>query len=335
MATGTLRVAVDTEGSAWMVDAEARIWKRSGDQWQAIQGAAVEVAAGADGSVWVLGADVVPGGFGVYRWTGQTWERDPPPNAVARISVAPDGTLWAVNSVREIWRRGANGGWARVAGAAVDISAGVDGSVWAIGEDQSGRDFGIWRFAGDHWDREPVPSAGMTVAVSDRGEPWITNANEEIWRRVQGGWQRMPGAALRVSADARGGIWVIGTNPLPGGFGVYRWASDTWVSEEGPPTQTNAGFEGMLLASRVSDCAWAVAANAAAGATRGGGWRGAVAWGAAGFAASADCRQLVQERFGTDHPSPQSVDHIDRGQDHQNAAGEKHERNEREGRVIG
>ena len=53
-------------------------------------GAATKISEGADGSVWVIGTNAVPGGYGIYRWNGSGWAREP--GGAVAIAVAPDGT---------------------------------------------------------------------------------------------------------------------------------------------------------------------------------------------------------------------------------------------------
>jgi hypothetical protein len=38
--------------------------------WTLLPGLANDIGVGADGTVWVIGADAVPGGYGIHRWTG-------------------------------------------------------------------------------------------------------------------------------------------------------------------------------------------------------------------------------------------------------------------------
>ncbi len=68
--------------------------------WNRLQGGASDIGIGADGSMWVIGKDERPGGFGIYYWTGSRWQRVD--GAAVRIDVGPDGIPWVVNDKHQI-----------------------------------------------------------------------------------------------------------------------------------------------------------------------------------------------------------------------------------------
>jgi hypothetical protein len=85
-----------------VVNSLHQIYQRSRSGWRVYPGAATDIAAGANGSVWVVGTNTVPGGFGIYRWTGSGWTGVP--GGAVRIGLGPDGTPWLVNSVHQIYQ---------------------------------------------------------------------------------------------------------------------------------------------------------------------------------------------------------------------------------------
>jgi hypothetical protein len=56
---------------------------------------------GADGSLWVIGTNPVPGGYGLYRWTGTAWAGIP--GGAVDITVGPVGRPWVINSSHQIY----------------------------------------------------------------------------------------------------------------------------------------------------------------------------------------------------------------------------------------
>ncbi|MEX2151308.1 MAG: tectonin domain-containing protein [Steroidobacteraceae bacterium] len=46
-------------------------------------------------------------------------------------------------------------------------------------------------------------------------------------------WQRTDGAARDVGVGADGSVWVIGTNAVAGGYGIYRRTNNTWANIPG------------------------------------------------------------------------------------------------------
>ena len=93
--------------------------------WSLVEGTAIDIGAGADGSVWVVAQ-----GRGVFRRNGSTWD-DMGLGGAARIDVGPNGDAWVVMEDTSI-RHWTSGGWETIVGHALDIGVGGDGSVWVI-----------------------------------------------------------------------------------------------------------------------------------------------------------------------------------------------------------
>jgi hypothetical protein len=153
--------------------------------WQRLPGLAMDVGAGANGSVWVIGTDPVGTGqdFGVHRWTGSTWENID--GGGVRIDVDERGNPWLINSAGEIFQR-VGDGWEKRPGLARDIGIGADGSVWIIGTNRIGIDpfqhnFGIWRWTGSDW--ESIDGGGVQISVDKDGVPWVVNFSGQIFIR--------------------------------------------------------------------------------------------------------------------------------------------------------
>ena len=54
------------------------------------------------------------------------------------------------------------------------------------------------------------------------------------WFKPQGkGWVPVSGAAKDVAVGASGAIWTVGTNPVGGGFSVYKWNGTGWTRAAG------------------------------------------------------------------------------------------------------
>jgi methylenetetrahydrofolate reductase (NADPH) len=123
------------------------------------------------------------------------------------------------------------GNWERMPGAATAIASG-GGAVWCIGTDRaSGAGNHIYRWQGGSWTR--YPGAAVRIAVDSNGQPWVVNAQHQIFRLSgQSQWQHLPGLAVEIAAGG-GAVWVLGTNAMHGGYGVWRWDSGQWTSVPG------------------------------------------------------------------------------------------------------
>jgi hypothetical protein len=96
---GALRVDVDPQGNAWVVNSSHNIYRFNGSSWDQMPGAANDIGIGADGSVFVVGTD-----SGVYKWNGGNWTRMD--GGLTDISVDSKGRPWGVNAGRQIYAAG-------------------------------------------------------------------------------------------------------------------------------------------------------------------------------------------------------------------------------------
>lgn len=203
--------------------------------WHALPGAALDIAA-TDDTVWVIGTDASGGGYGIYRMASNdgAWERQPG----GAVAIALENqTPWVVNNANEIFRwNGA--GWECMPGAAIDIAAGDDGEVWAIGTNAAFGGHSIHRWDGNNW--TTVPGGAERIAVDDDGNPWVANSQHLIFRGDGGSWHPVPGAARDLGAGD-GGVWAVGIDPHPSGYGVYKWNGTTFDQAPGAGVRIEVG----------------------------------------------------------------------------------------------
>jgi polyvinyl alcohol dehydrogenase (cytochrome) len=203
-------------------------------------GAATAISVGANWSVLAIGDNTTPGGFGIWRWNGNGW--NPVPGGAVRVAVDPSGNPWIINDNEEIAHLNA-GVWTRYPGRATAISVGANGSVWVVGNDRMTGGFGIFHWNGSSWVQ--VPGAATAIAVDAAGNPWVVNSLGQIYHWGAGGFSRFPGGATDISAGANGAVWVIGTERVPGGFGIWRWNGAAWSEVPGGAVRvavTPSGF---------------------------------------------------------------------------------------------
>ena len=135
-------------------------------------GLATDIAVGADGSVWIIGSNSVPGGYDIYKWNGSGWNKID--GGALRIAVDPAGNPWVVNSTRTVFKRTASG-WQVMPGNLLDIAIGADGSIWGTAPDGK-----IMQFVNNTW---VVKTGGATnIAVSPNGEPCVVNSGGGTYR---------------------------------------------------------------------------------------------------------------------------------------------------------
>jgi hypothetical protein len=139
-------------------------------------GLGVDVGVGSNGSVWVVGTNPVPGGYGIYRWTGSGWSSVP--GGALRIAVDPSGNPWVVNSVGQIYHWSGNN-WSLFPRSAVDIGIGANGSVWVVGTNPVPGGYGIYRWTSSGW--VTVLGGAVGISVGPSGNPWVVNSADHIY----------------------------------------------------------------------------------------------------------------------------------------------------------
>ncbi len=185
---------------------------------------AYDIAAGANGSVWFIGAaDQGGSNGGIFRVTPSG------PQQVAggamRIAVDPAGIPWVVNSGNQIYRWNGSA-WQQMPGAARDIGIGANGAVWVIGTDMS-----PYKWNGSNWSK--VSGGAVLISVDPAGNPWVVNASGQIWRHDGTNWSLLPGTARDIGVGADGAVYVVGAGS--GNTQVYRWTANisNWTAESG------------------------------------------------------------------------------------------------------
>lgn len=103
---GGVRIAVDSSGAPWLVNAAGNIYYGPGGAFQQVDGAAVDVGAGG-GQVWVIGNQLVGGDHPIYYWTGAIHGTTfvPVEGSGVGIGVGSNGLPIVVNSAGGIYQR--------------------------------------------------------------------------------------------------------------------------------------------------------------------------------------------------------------------------------------
>lgn len=200
------QVAVEPNGNAWVVQAGGEIWRYNpSTSWTMINGSlAKSIGVGGDGSVWHIGMDAMPGGFGIYKWNGSKWDKIQ--GGAEQIAVDAKGSAWVVQSSGTTFKYNpANTSfadmWVRMEGASKSIGVGADGSVWRIGMDAVAGGYGIYK-----WD-------GGTS------------------------WTKVPGGAIRIAGDAAGNVWTVNNSNVVSRSGQSTTATNT---AHNSPVSSNA-----------------------------------------------------------------------------------------------
>ena len=96
--TGT-RITVLPDGIPVIKNAKEEVFRLRGQNWQHLPGRATDVAAGADGSIWIIGENESP-----YRWNDDAYAWEQKQGHGVQIAIAGPGIPWLVNAGEEIFR---------------------------------------------------------------------------------------------------------------------------------------------------------------------------------------------------------------------------------------
>jgi hypothetical protein len=190
--SGASRIAVQADGIPWYVGTNGSIFQGTTNNpatvtWSQRAGCATDIGIGTDGSVWIVGCSPVNGGYGMFKWTGTTWQGDVTGGGATRIAVDSTGKPWIVNSHSEIFQRSSavptNGYWQIVSGGARDIGVGPEGYPWIIGTSVSPwGSYSIFAWDDQLGTWKSVDGGGSQITVGRNGRPWITNSSGSIFR---------------------------------------------------------------------------------------------------------------------------------------------------------
>lgn len=206
--------------------------------WEKVDGLARDVGVGADGTVWIVGTNPVPGGYDIYRRTGNAWTLVP--GGAVRVSVDPRGNAWVVNDTQNIFRWNGSS-FVQVTGGARDVGLGPDGTAWVIGNDPTNGEYGIYRSTNDGASWTKVPGSALRIAGAPAGTAWVANGQKQPFRFDGSNWSLQPGNITDVGVAPDGTAWAIGADG-----GIYRFENGNWSQKTGGAAQIAAGPDGHV-----------------------------------------------------------------------------------------
>lgn len=175
-------VAVDSDGTYYMVNRIGNIYKYKNNDWEKLNGSNGLAICANGGKVFMVNTS----GY-IYERVNNTWKKLPGSDAVD-ITVATDGNVFMVNSHGKIYNYHSSTGWRQLAGSDAARIANGHGETWMV--NTAGK---IYRMAGAGW-VQMSGSNGRDVAVTNDGKVFLTNRVGKIYQRTGNAWTQLDGS---------------------------------------------------------------------------------------------------------------------------------------------
>ncbi|HKE83461.1 MAG TPA: tectonin domain-containing protein [Vicinamibacterales bacterium] len=118
-------------------------------------------------------------------------------------------------------------------------------SMPSLASAQQGKDANVYQWNGSRW--MPFNGYGIRLSVGPDGQPWVVNSSHEIFRAMNGAFQKLPGEAKDIGVGGDGSAWIIGTDDQ-----VYRWNQNNWQKMPG---------SGIAISVDPSGSPWVIGAD--------------------------------------------------------------------------
>lgn len=196
---------------------------------------ATDIGIGADGTVFLVGADTLTtGGHSISKYVNGTLTKLPDCGAM-RVAVSPSGIPWVVDYAKHIRRYNGNS-WDVISGNATDIGIGADSSVFAVGKDTVSYTGGynIMQWKNNAW-VNMADCAGLRIAVNPKGIPLVSNKANIVYQYTGNYlWTPFYGvAATDIGVGADGSIFTAAVNLSSGSTGsklaLYKLVASNWT----------------------------------------------------------------------------------------------------------
>lgn len=165
-----------------------------------VRGTAIDLAIGAEGSVYSLRSDSV-----ISRWNNQRNKFQNFPGTLIRLAVSPDGFPIGINTDRDIFRHDGDD-WKNIKGKAEDIAIGADGTV--IISDTEER---LFKLNSTMTRFERTTGMGDQLAVAPDGTPWVIRKDGSIFRCDDNPCTRLRRTARDIAIGPDGSVFMVST----------------------------------------------------------------------------------------------------------------------------
>lgn len=221
------QISAASDGTVMGVSGGGQIWQWTGvgTWWRQLGGQASLIT--------VQNASTVFVGNGVTLYMGNSsgsagWTQLPPlPSSITGlngISVASDGTLYAVDTNGNVHRRDATSGAWTIAGAnAVNVAAQSASVFYMIQNGRGGLPAGTIQVV-SNGTASTLPGNLANISVDPTGKLWGVNGANNVYHWSGSNWDLVPGQLTQVAVGSFNNVWALKVDQSsPAGGTIYQW----------------------------------------------------------------------------------------------------------------
>ncbi|NEN94601.1 MAG: hypothetical protein F6K50_03380 [Moorea sp. SIO3I7] len=181
-----LDISVGSDGTAFGIDNQQRVFKYSLQGWQRVDPdfEAVQIAVGDSENVWAIGA----GELFTYKLEGNSFVQQPQGSKAIRISVgiADPTQVWIVGTDTNTYKL-ENGSFVQTPSGskALEISVYDTTTVWIIGTDTN-----TYELKNGSFVQTPSGSEGKQISVDASENVWLIGTDDNYYKLVNGAFIR-------------------------------------------------------------------------------------------------------------------------------------------------
>ena len=186
-------------GQTYVVGTNRALYQRSGNNWRFLSSdvALNRVDATGNGTAWGISTT-----NGIHYYSPAGWVKT---NGAGK-DVGADGTTVCVVGMNDrIYMRNGNGWRALTNKAALRVDV-RDGNPWIVGKDGY-----VYQYHNNRWLKKGDFKARDIAVMEGALDVWaLSQATGEVYRyKLNGVWEKVPGAADHISVSNDGTVWVV------------------------------------------------------------------------------------------------------------------------------
>lgn len=198
------QIAVGSAQWIWALDTTNYLWQWNGKSWdKKVCCAAGNLSATRDGGLW---ATHPANNLAVLRWEKDHWNGAFPKGVITQVAAITQQNTWGLDKDGNNYFLAGTTLTKKVC-CVTQLSVANDGSLWAVNAPNSNR---VLRWNATKWD-ENYPPGMAYISAGSANNVWGIDDSHQVFKLAGSAWQKMPGTLNTISVAHDGTIWGIDT----------------------------------------------------------------------------------------------------------------------------